>query len=333
MQLRHLFSLVLAMPLASLAQTAVFTDNFSTGSDTLNGTSTPGGTAAASWTSWDIAATKAATTVPVINPGSFKLSLNGATTSGLVEAQAVFANSAITLANNGDFIDLQMTFTDQTAFAGGTGSYLYAGLYNSGGTKPAIGLNNGGLTSAAGSAFATGNAASWQGYVARASSGGSSGTWVRPVQNGSGTASGNQDLVGNNVSNGATYNNPIGLQIGSSSTQSPALTAGLQYTLDLKLTYDGVGSLTLADNLYSGVGTGGANILSQTTTATGSTLVTTTFDGLAIGLRNSGTSLNPEIDINQLNIVAGIASIPEPGTFALAGLGAAALLIFRRRRS
>jgi hypothetical protein len=230
-----------------------------------------------------------------------------------------------------------MTFTDQTAFAGGTGSYLYAGLYNSGGTKPAIGLNNSGLTSAAGSAFATGNAAGWLGYAARLSSGGNSGTWVRPAQNvggltsGTGSASANQDLVGNNVSNGATYNTPTGSQIGSSSVQSPGLTAGLQYTLDLKLTYDGVGSLTLADNLYSGVGTGGANIFSQTTTASGSTLVTTTFDGLAIGLRNSGTSLNPEIDINQLNIVAGIATVPEPTTFALAGLGAAALLIFRRR--
>jgi hypothetical protein len=327
-----LLSLTLTLPQSSVAQTAVFTDNFQTGNDTLNGTSTSGGNASlgTSYTSWDIAATKAATTGPTLSSGSFALKLNAATTSGLLETQARFTSSPVSLVG-GDYIDLQVVFTDQTALAGGTASYLYAGLYNSAGNAPVAGsLNNSGLNSTAGSAFATGNAANWQGYVARVSNGGSSGTWVRPLQNGAGTTSGNQDLVGNNVSNGSTYNNPTGAQIGSSSTQSPSLTAASQYTLDFKLSYDGAGNLTLADALYSGVGTGGTSLFSYTSTATGSTLVATSFDGLAIGLRNSGVSFNPEIDINNVNITYGM--VPEPATITIASLGAAALLVFRRRR-
>jgi len=49
----YLLGLLLAAPLAAMAQTAVFTDTF--GSSTTNHTSTPGGTPAVSSTSYDIA--------------------------------------------------------------------------------------------------------------------------------------------------------------------------------------------------------------------------------------------------------------------------------------
>jgi len=56
-----LITSLLALPLAALAQFTVFTDNFTSGS-TTNHTSVPGGTPFASFTSYDIAATKAALT-------------------------------------------------------------------------------------------------------------------------------------------------------------------------------------------------------------------------------------------------------------------------------
>lgn len=48
-----------------------------------------------------------------------------------------------------------------------------------------------------------------------------------------------------------------------------------------------------------------------------------------------GGTLNPApalVGLTSFNITGGGAVVPEPSTFALAGLGAAALLIFRRRK-
>jgi len=70
----------------------------------------------------------------------------------------------------------------------------------------------------------------------------------------------------------------------------------------------------------------------------------TTWDQALAGLRNAGKSLvynitlvgNTDPTINSLDTVGmapfTVAFCPEPSTFALAGLGAAALLMFRRRK-
>ena len=54
--------------------------------------------------------------------------------------------------------------------------------------------------------------------------------------------------------------------------------------------------------------------------------------GGAFTVNNIGGSVNtpPNMPGQSFNLY--IQSIPEPSTFALAGLGAAALLIFRRRK-
>ncbi len=315
-----------------LAQTAVFTDNFGNGS-TLNGTSTPGGTPAASSTSYDIASSKAATTVPSIAAGDLKVGLNAATTSGFVEAQAVFASTPVSLATIGDYINLTYSFTDTGGglLAGGTASYIFNGLFNSGGSTPvAGGLNNSGLSATAGSPFATGNAANWQGYVSRISNGGTSQAYTRGLQNGVGTSSANQDLIGNNFGGGA-FNNPAGTTFGGSETAAAALTSGSQYTLSYTIALTAAGTLTVTNNLFSGVGIGGAMVFSQTNSVTGANVLTTSFDGLAIGVRNSGTSFNPIMDISQINVSSLIQTVPEPGSLAILA-GAGALLLARRSR-
>lgn len=194
-------ALTSGLPLAAAAQTTVFSDNFSNGS-TFNGTSTPGGTPTASSTSYDFDSTK--TGSESISSGNLTFGLSSATTSGLIEGEALFTSTPVTLQTVGDYIDLTYTFTDNngTLLAGGTSSSIVNGLFNSGGgNTPVAGTagtsgNAVTLNTTAGSPYATGNAASWQGYVGRITeSGGTDEFYTRPLQNGTGTTSANQDLL------------------------------------------------------------------------------------------------------------------------------------------
>jgi hypothetical protein len=328
-----LAALAFATQQAALAQTTVFSDNFST--STFNGASTPTSTS----TSYDVDSSK--TGAESITSGNFTFGLSAATTSGFLEAQALFTTSPVTLATPGDYIDLTYTFTDTAnLLAGGTSSYLFTGLFGSGGNAPVAGTagtQGNAVTLSTTSpptpaTLATANAALWQGYVSRiAGSGGNSEAYTRPQENGATvTDSANQDLIGNDFGSGA-YDNPAGTQVGGTLASTAALTTGSQYTLDYRLTLTSAGVITISDNLYSGVGTGGTLDSSQST-ATSSTLLTSSFDGLAIGIRNSGTSLQPTMDINQLTVISDIQAVPEPNTFALFGGGIASLLIAARRR-
>jgi hypothetical protein len=270
--------------------------------------------------------------------GGLQFGLSSGTTSGFVEGQALFISpnsSAVTLATTGDYIDLTYTFTDtQNLLAGGTSSAIYTGLYNSGGVAPIAGTagtsgNTVTLNTTAGSSYATGGTADWQGYISRITeSGGTLAAYTRPQETGAGTTSANQELIGNNFGSGA-YANPAGSQVGSSMPSTVTLTAANQYTVDYRLTLNASGGVTISDNLYSGVGTGGTDLSSQSVD-TGSSLLTGAFDGLAIGVRNSGSSLNPEMDINQITVTEG-NSVPEPNTLALLGGGMVLLQVARRR--
>ena len=303
--LKALFSLSVAILLANWANAAAtFTDNFGNGS-TLNGTSVPGGTPMTSSTSYDIAASKNGTTGPTIGPGKLRLSLNSATTSGFLEAQALFTGTPVSLATVGDYINLTYTFTNTggTLLAGGTNSYIINGLYNSGGAVPVAGqLNNSGLNTSSGSAYAANNCAGWQGYVSRISNGGISQAYTRPTQNPlTGTTSANQDLIGNSFGGGA-YTNPPGVVFDIPETATVSLASGGTYTISYTIALTAIGTLTVTNNLYNGVGTGGTMIFSQTNTASGTANIIQSFDGLAISVRNSGTSLNATMDISQIVI-------------------------------
>jgi len=322
--------LLLAAPLAGLAQTAVFTDNFGNGS-TFNGVSTPGGTPTASSTSYDFASSK--TGVESISASGLTFGLSSATTSGFVEAQAVFTSTPVVLATVNDYVDLTYTFTDTAnLLAGGTSAAIYSGLYNSGGATPVAGTagvsgNAVTLNTTAGSAYATGNAAGFQGIAGRfVGSGGTSAQYVRPLQNGTGTTSANQELIGNSFGSGA-YNNPTGATVGSGAS-TLVLTAGSQYTVDYRYTLSAAGQLTVSENIYSGTTASGSPLGAVTGT------ITTTLndiDSLAIGIRNTGTSLNPQMDVNDIAVTDFIQPAPEPSTFVLAGIGALGLVCYRRQ--
>jgi hypothetical protein len=328
-----LVTLALAAPQAIMAQSTVFSDDFANGS-TINGVSAP----TADSTSYDFGSSK--TGVETIASADLNFDLSTATGSGFIEAQALFTSDPVTLATPGDYIDLTYTFTDNgSLLAGGTSSEIYTGLYNSGGGNVPVSISGGGSGNAvtfnatSGSSVATGNAAYWQGYISRiAATGGTSESYTRPQQLGAGTTSANQELIGNNFGTGA-FNNPAGTQVGGSLASTVVLAAG-QYTVDYRLTLSSAGVLTISDNLYSGVGTAGTDLSSQST-VTSSALLTSSFDGLAIGDRNAPTtSVNPDMEINQITVSDDIqSSVPEPNTFVLLGGGLGLFQLAWRRRS
>lgn len=321
-----LIALLLAIaPLGAIAQTTFFTDTFTSGS-TTNGPSIRTGPPTASATSYDIAATKS--TVPGTNgvtiaPNDLHLALAASTTSGFLEAQAIFATNGhpVSLAAVGDYIELSVVFTNTVgSIFNVAGSVAWLGLYNSGGTIPlTTNLANAGLTTATGSLYATGNCAGWVGYVAQMSSGGTSKTYTRPAQTAGGTASSNQELLGNNWGSGA-FVNPGG---GAIATLSPNATVTLAttgaYTLDLRLTLTSATSLNISNFIYSGAGTGGTLLFSQgSTSITNATFLTTVFDGLAMGLTAKATpAADPTMDISSIT-VSGISTPPAaPPTITL----------------
>lgn len=304
-----LVGILLAAPLAVVAQVAVFTDNFSNGS-TTNKTSTPGGTPTASFTSYDIASTKA-TTNCTVNPGRLRLALNAATTSGFVEAQAVFTTLPVSLNTVGDYINMTYTFVGTNLLTAGPTSYIWQGLYNSGGVPPLSGgvlINN-----LSGTTYALGNCENWQGYVSRISNLGTNEAYTRALQNGPIATNANQELVGNSVG-GGSYNNPPGTVIDVPETLNAVNIAnGQQYTISYSIALTAPGQVTISNFLYIGAGVNPANLLfSQTNTTAGTNYVTNAFDGFCIGVRNSGTSFNPDLDISSISIVESLAGSPGP---------------------
>ncbi len=312
---------VIAGGTRSARAVTVFSDDFST--STLNVTSA---TPTASSTTYEIASTKATTST--IAPGHLSIGM-ASTSSGFVEAQALFAATPVTLATVGDYIEFTLTFTNTTQISGGTSSFIYIGLYNSGGSAPLPGvLTNSALTTASGSPYATGGVQLWQGYVAKPAYNTANGNIVtRPMQNGPGTTSANQDLVANNVGGGA-YNNPAGVNLGST-LSSLTLTAGAQYTVQLRLTLSGTGSLDITNLVYDGAGN---VVFNQGKVASGANFLTNSFDGLAFGWRFNGTAAPSAIDVNSILVTTNV--IPEPSTslLVIGGLGMAVFAVGRRRK-
>jgi autotransporter-associated beta strand protein len=131
--------------------------------------------------------------------------------------------------------------------------------------------------------------------------------YTRPLQNGSGTTSANQELVGNNAGSGA-FVNPAGTVLGTGPNTNFVFTGGGQYTLLLNITLSAANTLTISNSLFSGAGTGGTALYSQiATNVTGANLLTADFDGLCIGIFNKGASVNPIMDMTSV-MVTGIST-------------------------
>jgi hypothetical protein len=304
-------AVVAACGSASLAQAGtVFSDNLTSSSSTVNGTSIPTG---GNTTSYDIVSAKNSSADAITSTG---LGLTLPVSSGaIVEAQAIFTTTPIILTNVGDNIDLTVTFNDKT----GAPVATYFGLYNSGSTAPKTDLANGGLNSNL-TNDATGGTQLYLGYNANVQNNTGTGSKIqsRPAQ--TGTTNTNQDLVSAGASPNQSYVDPI--QLGSSTAASSIpISTGNTYTEDFLITVTAAASAdgttpiqySFASNLYSG------------TSATGTPLATTlgfdpshsmtpsaplgynSFDAFAFGYRENN-SVAQEMDYTSVTVSSNVFS-------------------------
>ncbi len=294
--------------LNATAQITIFNDNFST--STLN-SATPAAPTASS-TSYQAVSTEALT-VSTIASGHLDLSFGTGSGNGY-QAQALFATSPVTLTTIGDYLQLEVTFTDTGGFLTTANGTLNIGMYNSGQVGPlAGGVAN---ENSANTDHFTGGAENWMGYTAQVVT---NHTMINLRNAQTGTGNNNQDVAfGGTISTTKGYNNPFS-SLGSNNSGA-YLTLDGQYTMVLTYQLNGVNSLAITSSLYSGAGTGGAQLALFSDTASGANYLTNSFDALAFGFYGNKTQ-NSAIDLNQIEVNDLIQPLPEPGPAAVIAVG------------
>jgi hypothetical protein len=311
-------------PLWVQAQTTIFSDTFSTSTTNQPSIPQPGGAGPNTSTSYDIASVKNGVLNTFIQPSDLRLTLAAGTTSGFLEAQALFTTNPFELNAVGDYIDISFVFTNTTGttLSAGGSSALWLGLYSSGdtpGTETNIPVSGGGLANAGlnvASSFVSGNCQPWAGYLAQMTPNGGS-METRPTQLVSGNNSVNQELLAPSGITG-DFQHPLGTGLqGVAGTTPPAtgsLATNVPYTMDMRITVIGNALMVVSNSFYQGNSTAGTLLFSQigTATTTNNTFLTSTFDGLAIGVRSSGVTANPLMDVSSISIVGQSTPVSGP---------------------
>src|SRR5690606_11247945 len=120
------------------------------------------------------------------------------------------------------------------------------------------------------------------------------------------TTGNNQDLI-TEGSGSQSYQNNVNL---ASAASTLTATAGSQFTLTFRITLSGATSLQIESRLYSGINTNGTLLHSQSASASGGNFLTSSFDALAIGWRDTGNSAPTLISIQSLSVAT---SLPVGG--------------------
>jgi hypothetical protein len=323
-------ALALTAPLAAMAQTTVFSDNF-TGASTLQ-SATPG-TGTTNSADYEVFTSVVAPSGNTIAANNLNFGTTS-TKSGLGEVEAQFGGSPVTLATIGDSITLDVTFVDSgnVLIAGqNSNASLNIGLFNSGGVHLNQGVQLDGTQ-------ITGGSQTWQGYASRLFLNGNANSYNRASQTiGASTTSQNQDLIFNNASSSASYVSPVGTTTTSTfGTTTPlgnnvGLVQGNTYTISYTIALTAANAVKVTDELFNGSTATGTALQDNGGTSTGTAFLGSSFDSLAFGYRYaSATAATAGLDINDINVTFTPAPAPEPTTLALSAIGGLGLLAVRR---
>ncbi len=317
----------LASGMASARADIIFNDSFST--STLNAAAPAAPTSTS--TDYAVLSTRNAT-ASSIAPGLLKVT-NIPTSSGFTEVQARFYAAPLTLAVDGDYVELSTTFSPLGVLYASGSSIFGVGLYNSHGISPVPGgaMNNG-LLNSTDATYATGYAAGWEGFASRNfPAGGSAQLITRPAQ--TDIVNESQDLLFNNAGTGA-FDNPLGAILAPPAVSTVMFTNGSIYTCTFRLTLAAGGVIDVSDKIYEGVGTSGTILLSHAAQTTGVQTIATQFDAFAIGFRAMNDVTNP-VPEHVLNIsrIQVTSNVPEPASLIVGATCGLALVVAGRRRT
>jgi len=273
-------------------------------------------------TSYQLFSSKGWVPAPSVAANNLRFGINP-TTSGHIEAQALFTTTPLNLTAVGDYVELVVTFTNSSGLLAQSGMMGF-GLYDSGGVAPLTG----GMESTAvlGTTGVTGGAQGWQGYLSRIwYSGGTHTIATRPTQ--AITTGNNQDLI----TTGSDSQSFTGGATLSSDSSTLVQAAGSQLTESLKLTLTAANTLSIESKLYSGANTSGTLLFSQSGIANGANFLTSSFDALCVGWRDTGNTAATRIEISSIRIntslpigsgndVAGLYFEQQPGNASAGSL-------------
>jgi hypothetical protein len=287
--------------LAAAAEVTVFNDTFASGS-TVNDLGPIPAAPSLTATAYQVMSAKTYPEAPSIAANNLRFGLP-ATSSAVIQAEALFTTYPINLPNVGDYVELTVVFTSETAMMDYDSSGIFLGLYNSGGNQPYLG---GKQSNSANPGFAQ----TWAGYVARfMSNGGAHRFYTRPSQ---GTSGKNQDVV-YEYSSAQLVN-------GSSDTSTlAAFPADTQYTGVFRITRASEDTNEVTETLYSGSTTAGTLLMTKDVTSKANTanqFVATQFDALAVGFRASAASTGDAhvqfMKVNSIKVTTNAATTIVP---------------------
>jgi pectin methylesterase-like acyl-CoA thioesterase len=278
---------------AARAETVIFDDPFGSGSTLNNATPADPNTTS---TAYQMLSSKN-WSGQTIGANQLRIGMV-ATSSGIMECQALFTTNPVSLVNVNDSIQLRITFTNTAGLLSGT-SQLGFGLYNSGGVNGSVkpvpgGLNSTLVNSQAGAA--TGYAQNWKGYFGQLfPSGSNNRIATRDAQ----TGASNQNQATATSGTTSSPGNPAPVNVGANVASSLTFTVGAAYTEVLTITKNGDSSLAITNILYSGPEPGGVPLATFGGIATNSTYLTGAFDSVSIGWRAAAATT---MDVSKLTV-------------------------------
>ncbi len=294
-------------PLTSKAATPAmyFNDTFTAGS-TVN-SATPAAPTLNS-TAYSIVSAKSWNPTPSLTANDLRFGI-ASSTSGSIEVQALFTNSPVALVAAGDYVQMIVTFTNNTGLLTAN-MQMGFGLYNSGQVMPVAGGMNGTMVNSA-TDHAVGGVQNWVGYVGQVYYTGSNHRiMTRAAQ--TGTDNRNQDLV-TSGSGSQSYGNPGATTVGSTTASTLTMTAGSVYTVAFTILWNDATSLLITNTVYAGPDTNGTVLAQYGGVATNTTYLTAGFDGLAIGWRTqAATTGGTIIDISSITVYGQASPPPQP---------------------
>jgi hypothetical protein len=282
----------------ALAQTTVFSDNFTTDTSL----SQP------PWYNLNNTSAASFALNPTANQG-LALTTTTGSTGKVNEMFAEFASSPVTLSGAGQYIQLVVNFNSSAGMATDSGGLL-VGLYNNN-TVNSTNEQGSGVNGSAGIGGETSGSTGYFGIMGYSTAASTSTKFY--ARNGSGT---DVNELGYYSTQGANVT-----QLGSSpASGNAALGLNVNYTLTYTITDEGA-----SGNQVNAIISNGSTVLDNWTQNDTAGLYDN-FNQLDFGAYGKASA----VDVNILNESV-IVSVPEPTTLALAGLGGLVLTGFSRR--